>query len=607
MSDDPRMIEIRVLRNLLAQMTQAYDEKLRLLRRETELIQFTMTSISEGLLILDEEGNVTMMNPSAERLLGEKIDECLQRNIRDVLAIYHYRDFHPEPFEIQTCLEKTTKQETYHRDDLLIRRSDGRFIPVRISAASIKDDTGQSMGCVIVIQDISHERLARLQLAHHATHDALTGLMNRTAFTQILEETLKNSPHSFVPFVLCYLDLDQFKLVNDTCGHIAGDELLRQVANILEESISAGDVVARLGGDEFAILMMNCDEAGAIPRLQQLLNRIRSHRFRWHDQIFNITVSVGCVPVEEPPEESMVELLSAADHACYVAKERGRDRVQLFHQDDETFARRYGEMKWVLQLQHNLDENRFILFAQPITPLHRNANGMLLEILVRMQDPDGSLHLPTDFIRAAERYGLMKAIDQWVIEHTLKWIVTEKIFQYPEIDLITINISRMSLIDDHFPILIDRLLQTYPVDPQRLCMEITETAAIHQPERSFKTIHQLRQRGFRIALDDFGSGMSSYPYLREMPVDFIKIDGSFIRGMMSNYLDRTLVESINQIAHLRGVKTIAEYVNGPSVYQAVQEIGIDYIQGNWVCEALPVHDIPSRIKKLRASFTQLQS
>lgn len=600
--DDPR-IEIRVLRNLLAQMTQAYDEKLKELRREKELIEFTMSSISEGLIVLDEEGNVILINPSVEHLLGIEGSSILHKPVKDVLPLFQYENYQSVPFPVDVCRKKIMNQRTYHRDDLLLKRADGRIIPIRLSAAIIRGDSGETLGCVIVIQDISQERLAQLQLTHHATHDALTGLLNRTAFTKILEDTLKQQINDFKPLALCYLDLDQFKLINDTCGHIAGDELLRHIARILEERVKPGDVVARLGGDEFAILLTNCPEESIVSQLQNIMDGIRQYRFRWHGEFFSVTASAGVVPIRESMEFSYVELLSAADHACYVAKEKGRDRIQLYHHEDETFARRHGEMRWILRLKNNLENNRFNLFAQPILPLAMNKQGMLIEILIRMEDPVGNLHLPSDFIQAAERYGLMKSIDQWVIQQTFKWLNQTALLENPIIQGISINLSRLSLMDPDFLDQVEMFAKKSGISPSKICFEITETAAIQQFERTIESILRLRKLGFRIALDDFGSGMSSYPYLREIPLDFIKIDGSFIRGMMSNYLDRTLVESINQIAHLQGIHTIAEYVNNPHVLEVLQEIGVDYIQGNWVCEPLPLDVLPSRIVNLSQSIS----
>ncbi|HEX2164231.1 MAG TPA: EAL domain-containing protein, partial [Thermoanaerobaculia bacterium] len=472
---------------------------------------------------------------------------------------------------------------------LLVRR-DGQRFAVESTTAPIRDGEGRETGAVLVFQDVSDQRLLALQLAHQASHDALTGLLNRSAFDSFLESLLAGG-RGEASHALAYIDLDQFKVVNDTCGHFAGDELLIQVAGLLRDLVREKDVVARLGGDEFGILLPACRLEEAEARVRGFHEALSAVRFTWQDTTFPLGASVGVVPVDERFADR-ADLLSAADHACYVAKEKGRGRVQVYQPEEAEFVRRTGEMEWVIRLQQTFDQQRFRLWAQEIRPLApRRRPYFGCELLLRMVGEDGRLHPSSDFVRAAERYGLMQRVDRWVVEHAMAALA-----RFPEpararLDACAINLSALSLSDESFHDFLDEAVARAPLPAANLCFEITETAAVENLPRARRLLARLRRRGCCFALDDFGSGMASYGYLKDLPVDYLKIAGTFVTDMVSDRLDRAMVESIHQIGHLMGVATVGEHVSSEPIHDLLVEIGVDYGQGNWISPPRPLEEL----------------
>jgi diguanylate cyclase (GGDEF)-like protein len=415
------------------------------------------------------------------------------------------------------------------------------------------------------------------QMAHQATHDALTGLINRSEFEFRLQRVLTTSRTEEVEHALCYLDLDQFKVINDTCGHVAGDELLRQLGGILRERIRKRDSLARLGGDEFGILMEHCslDEA---QRVATAVRRaIEDFRFLWENKNFNVGVSIGLVPVTEH-SKSITDVLSAADAACYAAKDSGRNRVHVHREDDAELARRHGEMQWVSRIHRALEEERFQLEFQPIVPISTPINGREhYELLIRMQDDDRMVP-PGAFLPAAERYHLATKVDRWVIYNACNWLA-----QHPEhldrLHLCGINLSGHSLGDEEFLMFVAREMEQAKIPPSKICFEITETAAIANLSSATRFIKALKLQGCRFALDDFGSGFSSFAYLKNLPVDFLKIDGVFVKDIVEDPIDFAMVKSINEIGQVMGKQTIAEFVENADILEKLREIGVDYAQG----------------------------
>jgi len=385
---------------------------------------------------------------------------------------------------------------------------------------------------------------------------------------------------------LCYIDLDQFKIVNDTCGHVAGDELLRQLTALLQARVRERDTLARLGGDEFGILLGNCRLDKAEEIAEEFCRTVKEFRFVWQEKSFEIGASIGLVAIEAD-SSSTADLLSAADSACYVAKDKGRNRVYVYQPDDEELVARHGEMQWVSRINQALEENRFELFYQPIVPLQNTKEQMHVEVLLRMRDEDGKLIFPMAFIPAAERFDLMPAIDRWVVRN---------VFSFCEAsgrDGITyaVNLSGASLSDVGLMGYLREQFATYDVRPCSISFEITETAAISNLSEAIYFISELKMLGCSFSLDDFGSGLSSFAYLKNLPVDYLKIDGGFIRTIVDNPIDRAMVESINHIGHVMEIKTIAEFVENDEIYKCVKDLGIDYAQGYHISKPQPLTDL----------------
>ena len=432
---------------------------------------------------------------------------------------------------------------------------------------------------------------ATARLIYQASHDALTGLINRREFEQRLERAVLSAQQQGREHVLCYMDLDQFKVINDTCGHAAGDELLRQLALLLKGSLRERDTLARLGGDEFALLLENCSVADALEVADTFRAEVQRYRFKWEDRIFSVGMSVGVVAITRD-SGTAASLLSAADAACYVAKGRGRNQIHLYESRDHELARHRGEMQWVTRIQRALEEHRLSLSWQEI----RRADGAPesrrhVELLLRMLDDDGNEILPMAFIPAAERYSIMPALDRWVIEETLR-VCRQYLAARREIHcLFAINLSGASLKDPEFRRMLLTCLGDNPVLGPHLCFEITETAAIGNLSVVNEFIDAMRGFGCSFALDDFGSGLSSFTYLKNLKVDYLKIDGAFVRDITSNPIDRSMVEAIHHIGHQMGLKTVAEYVESERTLAMLREIGIDYVQGNGVHQPEPLETL----------------
>ncbi|HEV7672177.1 MAG TPA: EAL domain-containing protein [Thermoanaerobaculia bacterium] len=578
--------EGEILRNLLAQTTRAYDDQLGAIAAEKEIAQVTLASIGDGVLATDARGRVELLNPVAEELAGWSAEEAAGLPVAEVLRLIDESTGREIEHPIERCL--ASGQSLRLTERIALQRRDGRRHAVECTCAPIRDRQGAQVGAVLVFQDVTEKRLLALQLAHQATHDGLTGLFNRVAFNGHLQRALEETRRTGVPHALAYMDLDQFKLVNDTCGHLAGDELLHRVTEMLQTSMRASDIVARLGGDEFAWLSLYSPLETAERQIAKFHRELQGFRFAWQDKSFSVGISIGLVPITEE-FASVAHLMSAADHACYVAKEKGRNRIQVYRPDTAEFVRRDADMNWVLRIQETLERDRFRLFAQEIRPLtRREGGGLRFEVLLRMISEGGQIHLPSDFIRAAERYGLMRSIDRWVIGRSLETFAAESPAWLEGLALCSINLSAVSIGDETFLDFVEERLAATGFPAKKLCFEITETAAIDNLQQAVRLLGRLGARGVRFALDDFGSGMASYAYLKELPVSFLKIDGKFIQDIVTDPLDRAMVESINQVGHVMGLETIAESVGSLAAVNQLRALGVDYGQGHWISPPRPL-------------------
>jgi diguanylate cyclase (GGDEF)-like protein/PAS domain S-box-containing protein len=443
---------------------------------------------------------------------------------------------------------------------------------------------------VVVYEDVTEARRIASEMSHQATHDALTGLLNRRAFEQCLQRVLETAHSRHTKHALCYLDLDQFKLINDGCGHTAGDALLGQIAGLLQSKIRKRDTLARLGGDEFGVLLELCTLEQACRVAEALRSAIEKFRFVWEGRLFNIGASFGLVPITDA-SDSLTGVLRAADAACYVAKDRGRNCIHVFREDDAALAKRHREMQWISQLPRALEANRFRLCVQPIVPIAPSTPALLHhELLLRLETPEGQLVPPGAFLPAAERYQLAPKIDTWVVGSALRWLKRSP-RELERLHLCSLNLSGLSLGNAEFLTFVLCQFTETGVPAEKICFEITETAAIANLPDACCFIRALRDLGCRFALDDFGSGLSSFAYLKNLEVDFIKIDGTFVRNIAEDPLDRAMVKYINEIGQLMGKQTIAEFVENELILAELKAIGVDYAQGYYLGEPRPLEDM----------------
>ncbi|MFZ4285630.1 EAL domain-containing protein [Variovorax sp. HJSM1_2] len=550
---------------------------------QKERAQVTLQSIGDAVVTTDANGFVDYLNPAAETLLGLSTGAACSSAIAEVCRFIDENSRLALPHPIETALREG-KSARLGAGAVLVRQ-DGGEVALDASAAPICGRNGAVLGMVLVLRDVSRERAIAAKLSYQATHDSVTGLINRREFERRLSLALESARDAQQEHVLLYLDLDQFKIVNDTCGHAAGDDLLRQVASLLKTRLRAGDALARLGGDEFGLLLEHCPLEHALRIAEQLRQAVVECRFVSGDRSFPIGVSIGLVNLDAD-DADLESVLSAADSACYVAKENGRNRVQVYHPSDRELALRHGMMQWVTRIQEAIDEGRLRLFAQRIAPA-RAADGdrLHLEVLLRMVERDGRLVPPMAFLPAAERFNLMSAIDHWVVRSTFETLARHAA---GTVALCAINLSGISVCDDRFLEFIKTEQARYGITPAMICFEITETAAISNLAKASKLIDELRGLGYSFALDDFGSGMASFGYLKQLPIDYLKIDGSFVKDMLEDPIDCAMVEAINKIGHVMGIKTIAEFVENDAILERLCDMDVDFVQGYGVGKPEPL-------------------
>lgn len=544
--------------------------------REKESAQITLQSIGDGVATTDDEGNVQYMNPVAEGLTGWMLDDAVGMPIDEIFRGFHEETCEPVENPVLVAMRRNRSIKSV-RPTLLIRR-DGNELYIESTAAPIRDPTGGVTGGALVFHDVTESRELNRRLSYAASHDILTELVNRTEFENRLARSLKSAKAMETSYAVLYIDLDQFKIVNDACGHSAGDQLLKQIGALLKSKIRWRDTLARLGGDEFGVLLESCTMDEALRTAETLREVVNEFKFTWDDRTFRLGASIGVVPIT-PATDDVAALLTAADSACAAAKDAGRNRVYSYQENDIDLMKRRKEMQWAARISNALEENRFELFRQTIMPLQAGLDtGAHYELLLRMRDESGRLVAPDLFIVAAERYGLTPSLDRWVIAHALRWLVSEA-DERQRLALCSINLSGRSLADEKFLPFVIEQFQHSGIDGRLICFEITETAAIASYSQANRFIHALKEIGCRFALDDFGTGLSSFGYLKHFPVDFLKIDGSFVKEILHDPIDREMVRSINEIGHLTGKQTIAEFAENEEIITMLRGIGVDYAQG----------------------------
>ena len=557
---------------------------------ENELKKLTtaMEQSHDAIYITDPDGVIEYVNSSLVKLTGFSKEEL----IGDKPSKWKSGK---TDSKVYTELWQKIKSGEVWSGEILNRKKNGECYWSSDVISPVFDRDGNISHFLGSQEDITEIRNLNQKLTWQANYDGLTGLVNRREFERRLQRIvtapLRNEIHEHA---LIFMDLDQFKVVNDTCGHTAGDELLRQISQILKKKVRKRDTLARIGGDEFAVLMEHCSIDHAYRIASSLLEAIQEFQFQWEQQVFRIGVSIGLIPISEK-EVNTTELLKNADSACYIAKEQGRNRIHVYHLNDEDHARRHGEMSWVTKLYQALEENRFCLYAQKITSLNKGSKKKKkksYELLLRMIDESGNIISPKQFFPAAERYNLATKLDQWVIQHIFNVLKNNSGF-LDNLEFICINLSGFSFTEkeilDYISDLIVKNIDS--IDPTKLCFEITETAAITHLTNASKFISVLKGMGCKFALDDFGSGLSSFGYLKNLPVDYLKIDGIFVKDIVDDPIDHAMVKSINEIGHVMKMRTIAEYVENDEIKGMLREIGVDYAQGHGISSPVPLDEL----------------
>src|SRR5580692_11663589 len=535
-----------------------------------------LQSLAEAIIATDRDGRVTFMNPAAEQLTGSQASSALGKPLEEVVSLVEESERRLLAEPVHQALTSGTAVNLSRRA-LLLPSASGGERSIELTASPIRNADREVIGAVVMLHDVTEMRGLARQMSYQATHDALTGLVNRREFERRLQEGIDSGHRGDGQHVLCYLDLDRFKIVNDTSGHVAGDSMLREVAKLLRDAVRDSDTVGRLGGDEFGLLLIGCPLDKARQIADDLTRAVGDYRFVWKDKIFNIGVSVGLVEISRE-SGTLEELLAAADTACYVAKKQGSGRVAVYSARDEAHARHTGEIQWLQRLQGALKENRFHLYHQVIVPAHGEESGPAMEVLVRLQDENGNELAPAEFMRAAERYRLMGLVDRWVVQTTLAALGRGAIAVQTNRS-VAINISGQTLGDVQFLEFVVECFDSTGALPSQVCFEITENAVIANLDHARRFVGVLHGMGCQFALDDFGSGVGSFSNLKNLPMDFLKIDGSFMRNLARDTVNQAMVTAMIKLARTLNFKVIAEQVEDVATLDTARRMGVDYVQG----------------------------
>lgn len=535
---------------------------------EKSKLQTTLNAISNGVITLNRELEILYINPKAQELLEISDEEYKDQSFRDNFKLFDTEE-NKEITEIFFEYLRI-KSGWENKMPLILETSSGKRLSVELNAKGIINNSGDVSSYVMVIQDVTHTLKIEHELKWQATHDPLTHLLNRRGFEEHLKRVVHRNNTSC--HVLLFLDLDRFKIVNDVCGHQAGDLLLQQISEIINNDIRATDVLSRLGGDEFGVLLHNTELEFALDLAERIKQSIAKFRFSWGKSLFNVGASIGVTNIDETTTD-VEKIMGQADMACYSAKENGRNQVYLADYDKETTTTKKVNTNFISLINSAIEEKRLVLYGQIIKPVSAySTDSAHIEVLLRMKD-NGKIIPPDAFLPMAERYGKIRDIDLWVIRTSFKYLKQNKNFQ------ININLSGVTLSDTNTLASIISEVENNLIDAPRVCFEITETAAITNLDRCVTFIHDLKALGCSFALDDFGSGLSSFSYLKKLPVKYLKIDGSFIKDICNNKTDEIVVSSIHQTAKALSIKTVAEYVSNDEIYEVVKSIGIDFAQG----------------------------
>ena len=558
---------------------------------QQERARITLDSIGDAVITTDTEERIDYANPVAERLLQRMLADLRGQLLAEVCTLIDERSMQPMPTLVPRALGEGVYCPFSGRDVALIR-ADGSSIAIEDSAAPIRSSDGRIVGGAMVFRDVTATRRMAQRITWAATHDALTGLPNRREFEARIDAALLASKATGRQHVVAYMDMDRFKVVNDSCGHAAGDALLKQLAELLKSKLRESDTLARLGGDEFGVLLEGCSLERARLIAADLLAAVRDYRFVWDGRAFGVGISIGLAAAADAEIHNRTELLSAADTACFAAKEQGRNRVCVFQSSDAEMLQRRADIGWATRLSLALERGQFLLYYQPYLALDGKAHQARrhIEVLLRLREDDGSIVLPTSFLPAAERYNIMPAIDRWVIRTVFaRYRELAGMLGSAEQPLVVaINVSATTVNAEGTLDFIREQARIHELPPGAVCFELTETATINNIRSATQFMREVKAMGFAFGLDDFGVGTSSLAYLKSLPVDYLKIDGSFVANMVSDPVDHAMAETINRVGHIMGLQTVGEYAESDEVVAALGAIGVDYAQGFGVQRPQPL-------------------
>jgi diguanylate cyclase (GGDEF)-like protein/PAS domain S-box-containing protein len=549
---------------------------------------FALQSLAEAIVATDLGGHLTYLNPAAEKLLGVGHGQALGRRIEEIVGLVDQNDRKLLADPVGEALGGANgSPHNLSRRAVLLGKSSGEERAIELAASPIRDHTGEVSGAVVLLHDVTELRGLHRQMSYQATHDALTGLVNRREFELRIEEAAEIARRGEATHMLCYLDLDRFKIVNDSSGHLAGDSMLREVAKLLRDAVRDSDTVARLGGDEFGMLLVGCPLDKARQIADDVCRSVAQYQFVWHDRVFNIGVSIGLIEIGR--EAGTVEqLLAAADSACYVAKKEGAGGVSVYSARDAALARNGGELEWLQKLQGAIKDERFTLYYQPIVAAFgADTEGPSMEVLLRMLDETGQEIQPGDFVPSAERFRLMASVDRWVVQTTLRSLAGNT-FQLARDRSVAMNISAQTLGDPQFLEFVVELLDATGVAAEQVCFEISESALIGNPEHARRFVGVLHGMGCKFTIDDFGSGVGSFSSLKNLELDYLKLDGSFMRNLGRDSVNQTMVTAMIKLARTLNFKIIAEQVEDNAALEAARRMGVDYVQGFVIARPAPL-------------------
>lgn len=541
------------------------------------LARRTLDAVGEGIITTDLDGRIDYVNGAAELMIGCRRDMAIGRPLNELVNLVDEADRRPLGDPVARCLEEGARIDLGRRS-LLVALTTGDEHSIELSASPIRSADREYLGTVVLLHDVSEIRGLARQMSYQASHDPLTGLANRREFERRLQDSIDNARSGSSTHVLCYLDLDRFKVVNDSCGHMAGDNLLREVAGLIRQQVRDSDSVARIGGDEFGMLLTGCPLEKARQIADDVCTAIRDYRFVWRDRIFTVGVSIGLLEISHEAG-SIDELMGAADSACYVAKQKGRGRVHVYSARDEAVARQRGEILWLQRIQKALKEDRFELYLQPIVSVSgRVDTGPAYEVLLRMRGDDGTAISPVDFMQAAERYHLMPNVDRWVLQSTLSAIGSGTL-KLPDQRSCNINLSGQTIGDPQFLDFVVDCLDRSGVPPAQICFEVRESSIVANLAHAGRFIAVLHGMGCEFAMDDFGSGLGAFSNLKSLAMDYLKIDGAIIRGLDEDEINQAMVAAMISLAGTMDIRVVAEHVETDTVFEVVRRMGVDFAQG----------------------------